>query len=1037
MILGGSKGSSPKPKAPVNEPNTLQSKQILRAAVILGEGPIQGLANGEESIFFGGVPLRNPDGTYNFEGVRWEIRYGLPDQDPVALLPEIERPVDIGTWVEYGSPVTHTITDENVDTVRVRLVWPGLVHQESDGDVRGAECAFRIWIQEAAGPAIVAYQTTLSGKTMSTYERDVRINLRSRYQYNATMPINVRVERLTPDPTDDYLKTQFQFAGVTELIDEKLIYPNTAYLAVEMDAALFGDGDPDVSVEILGRLVQVPSNYDPVSRVYTGLWDGTFKAAWTDNPAWIIYDIVTDSTAGMGGQLGLGPDAVDKWDLYAIGRYCDELVPDGYGGYEPRFRCSCNLQTQQDALDLLTSLAAVMRGKIHAGYSGIVITQDAPADPIAEVSPANVIDGIINYSEAPIAERYTVAIVMWHDPADSYRPKPEIVEDYEAIRRIGYRSVTIAAVGCTSRGQAHRAGKWLLAEQDTKSVTYQAGADHFDLLPFDILNCRDTVVIGARYGGRIRQATLNQVVLDAPVELQAGETYQLSVVLPDKTLAEREITTGPGTTDTLAVASPLPAVPQVAAMWGLTASNAAPQQIRLISKREADTLIYECTALIHDPAKYDRIETGIYFDPPPTSLLPTGGLGRPDNVTVTEWLRQDGSALLVGAQISWTPPDDVRVQYFEAEYRRSGETVYSALGQTSSPSAEVSGLQSGVYYDFRVRGVGYGRPSAWIAKLNVKILGLYSELTPVTDLEVVYSAGKRILAWGAYEDLRPVQFEVRRGLTIGTSQLQGVTAEQQFAVRGPGTYWVRAKYRNVYSAPVGVTIEGAGPVANVVATLDQAAGGWAGTKTNLVVDDGDLVLDGADGSGTYTIPAGDRVTLSAPALCGVSVAMTAYGVGPGDDVYDWSDIYAVQDIYGSYGDQVSAVVQIRTLSTEDVWSEWRDLKGTEYVAKGFDFRVVVVSASAEVNVELAELVIVVDVPDRVIAVDDVWVPISGLHLTFTPPFNAVPTVIAQVLNAAGGEDVEVTNKAAAAVDLRVLQGGNPVAKNINYIVQGY
>lgn len=685
--------------------NTLRSSATSRVVIAIGEGEIKGLVDGDKSVFFGDTPLQASDGTYNFQGVTYETRNGTPDQAYLAGFPAVENDVNVEADVTFSNPITRRIDNASANAARVRVQLPqGLMSQDATtGNLNASSVSVAIEVRPSGGAFTRLVEDTIQGKTTSAYEKTYRVEL------TGSAPWDVRVVRLTADSTSAYLRNATRWSSFTEIVDRKLSYPYTALLGVAVDGQKFGSSVPTISGEFYGRIILVPANYDPETRAYTGIWDGTFKLAWSDNPAWCFFDMLANDRFG----LGLRYD-VDKWGLYEIAQYCDELVPDGYGGMEPRFTCNLVLNTQEDAYQVISSLASIFRGMAYWASGSVACSQDRPEGATHLVTPAHVVDGSLSYGGTDLKSRHTVAIVTWNDPADGCKPALEYVEDAAGIRRYGWRKTDVVSVGCTSRGQAHRCGKWILETElnETDTLSFVGGMQYADAVPGGILKVLDPEVADVRHSGAVKSASESQVVLDAPVTLEPGEAYLLSVVLPDGSVVDAEVANAPGATDVLILAAPLAAAPLPNAMWTLSYSGAEPRYFRTISNRETKPHLYEISAVEHDPNKYARVEQDLVFDAPTTSRVPTGPLAAPTGLTVQGYIYAQGASPVAGAVLSWSPPSDGRVGMAEIEFARPGE-AYAHVGATTECSMDIRSLAAGLH-SFRARFISrLGAASPW------------------------------------------------------------------------------------------------------------------------------------------------------------------------------------------------------------------------------------------------------------------------------------------------------------------------------------
>lgn len=513
----------------------LESKSIYRVIDVLSEGPCGGLVDGAKSIMFNGVQLQADSGEYNFEGVTYEIRNGTEDQDWISGFPSVETTVSVGVEVEQPTPVTRTIHDPMVDAVRITIALAALMKVDKDnGHRHGTKIDFSI---EFVG--YTTHYVTLNGKATTTYEKSYYFKLPER-----TTPLDIKLTRITADSESSSLINAFNWQSYTELIEHKLAYPGTCLIALTFDAKLFGGSIPSRRYHLLGKMIAVPSNYDPVTRVYTGIWDGTFQYVnGCSNPAWCYYDL--QSNAVYGGGLPV----VDKWALYTIGQRCDELVPDGNGGFEPRFTLNVGINQAYPAYSLINTMASVFMGMPLWSAGAVSAFQDAPEDYSMLVTPANVIDGVFSYEGTSRKARKTVAYISWADPDNIGEMTIEPVVNRDAVVKYGYIEIEETAFGCTSQGEAQRKGKWITYSGDAEkqTVTYKAGMDHAMLGLGRIIAVADPDVSGTRRQGRLLPgSTVDVLLLDNCDELNSEETYSIMVMLPDGTVEERPIV-WPGT----------------------------------------------------------------------------------------------------------------------------------------------------------------------------------------------------------------------------------------------------------------------------------------------------------------------------------------------------------------------------------------------------------------------------------------------------------------------------------------------------------
>ena len=710
-IQGAKKGGG---GGAVEATDTLRSKSYARVLDAIGEGEIEGLVNGLSSIYLDGTRLQAADGSFNFEGVQVDLRQGTQGQEHIAGISAVENEVNISVEVKKETPVVRTITNPNVNAVRVKLMIPQLSKQDkSNGNIDGSNVTVGIDLQTGSGAFVRQVTDEIVGKTMSRYERSYRIQLAG------VGPWAIRMVRITDKPEDSSVQNSTYFSSMTEIVDAKLSYPNTAMVGIRLDASQFSS-IPTRAYHMKLLRVRVPTNYDPKTRVYTGAWDGSFKIAWSDNPAWCFYDLITSSRYGLGQHIP--EEMVDKWSLYRIGRYCDEPVPNGRGGTEPRFTLNVYLQTREDSYKLLNDMASAFRGMLYWAGGSVVVTQDAPSDPTYLFTNSNVIEGAFNYSGTSASARHTVALVSWNDLTDMGRQKVEYVEDAEGIARYGVIETEVAAFGCTSQTQAHRVGRWILASEltETETVTFATGMEGVMAHPGQIIKVRDNYRHSKRMGGRVRSATDNAITLDAPVVMEPGREYRLFVIGADGALHETGVHNGPGEHLQLDMQSSMDAPAVAGATWVLSASaDGQDKTYRVISVSEKGDGTYEVTALEHNPDKYTLVDTGTALETNADGGLPGGGNGSgisPDGVAAPTNIRvavddyMSGSAQKFRLALSWRHADGLSHWEVESKYETENPVLTTPVG---TALYEVDDARQG-YYSFRVRAVNLaGQKSPW------------------------------------------------------------------------------------------------------------------------------------------------------------------------------------------------------------------------------------------------------------------------------------------------------------------------------------
>lgn len=733
---GRSKGGGGSQQGAVEAPNTLHSNARARIVELLGEGQIGGLVDGARSIFFDKTPLQNSDGSFNFNGVVWEQRVGLPDQDFLYGFTQAETFVSVETQVRAVlPPVVRTISDANADAVRITMRIPSLVEQDNtNGNLNPNSVSYRIEVRPNGGAwTLVEDVEIFNQKTTSAYQRAHRVELPV-----GGHPWDIRVTRTYPDATTANVQNETWWESYTILVEGKFTYPNSAVIATSINAQQFGSNIPQRTFDVRGLLIEIPSNYNPVSRTYSGIWDGTFVTAWTNNPAWILYDLLTNNRYGLGEFIDA--TKVDKWGLYTIGQYCDQMVPDGFGGTEPRFTFNGVLNSREEAFNVIQQITTAFRGMAYWNLGQVFAVADMPVDAGKLVTPANVIGGKFEYSGTAMKARHTVALVAWNDPQDFYSTAIELVQDDEALQRYGWRETEVQATGCTSRGQAHRLGKWILdtEQNETETITYEASWDHADVVPGTLINVADPRKAEVRAGGRLVETNPlsdpRYFTLDAPFEPTPGETYSAQLVLPDGSLFTSAISAfSLGNTRILLTTAP-PSRPIDGSVWVITGSDLAPRQYRVISVAETDKHTIRVTGLFHDPTKYARVESGINLAPIPYTR-PRYTVLPPTNLTIVESQYRDITGLPRSrVSLSWTPPNN----FIAAGYLITAQTPngFMNYGQTALPQIDINDLTTGAHTFYVATLARDGRQSP-PAEITYTVIGFEGVgASTVTGMEI-------------------------------------------------------------------------------------------------------------------------------------------------------------------------------------------------------------------------------------------------------------------------------------------------------------
>ena len=608
--MGGKSGGGQ--RTPYEAPNSLSSAQSLRIIDAVSEGVVSGFANGDDapfkSVYFDDTPVQNSDGSYNFNGVTGYFQRGEQDQSYVPGFDASERTVAVSAAVKQNQPIVRAVTDELVSRLRITVAVERNAQVEDNGDTVPADTLMRVELINSNGVQ-ASNQVRFNEKSSGTYYQDVEFDVVPQ------VPFNIRVFRISPDSKTDKVSNNTYFSSYVEIVDAKLSYPHTAFAALSIDSAQFGNQIPRRNYLMKGRLVKVPSNYNPETRQYTGgTWDGSFKTAWTNNPAWVFYDVLTQPRfSTLARRLNVAD--IDKWSLYQIGKYCDEPVDDGFGGKEPRFVCNAYITDLMQAGEFLNNLASVFTGLPVWNGQQVSVVMDADADPVAQYTNANVKDGLFNYAGAALKSIHTAVHVQYIDKYDGYRAKTEYVADNEAIARYGLNIKQITAFGCDSRGQAARFGAWTLQTElrQQNAVTFEIGREGLKHLPYDIVQIMDNQYAGAELSGRVAAISGNVLTLDRPVSDAVGALVFYS---EGGSLKSAKVTAAAGNKVTLERAVPL----QAGDTWVLS-GKVKPRLYRAIGiKENTDAGTYTVTALLHDPKKYAAVDSFAHFDHEITTL---------------------------------------------------------------------------------------------------------------------------------------------------------------------------------------------------------------------------------------------------------------------------------------------------------------------------------------------------------------------------------------------------------------------------------
>ncbi|WKW43391.1 phage tail protein [Kosakonia cowanii] len=789
-VIRGSKGGGSKSRAPTEQPDDLQSVAKAKILIALGEGEFSGQLTGKD-IYLDGTAIENADGTQNFSGVTWEFRPGTQAQNYIQGIPGTENEINVGTEVSSAVAWTRTFTNTQLSAVRLRLKWPSLFKQEDDGDLVGYSVNYAIDLQTDGGTWQTVLNTSVTGKTTSGYERSHRIDLP---QAGSTWTIRLR--KITPDANSAKIGDTMTLQSFTEVIDAKLRYPNTALLYIEFDSSQFNGSIPQISCEPRGRVIRVPDTYDPETRSYNGIWQGAFKWAWTDNPAWIFYDLVVTDRFGLGQRLTAAN--IDKWTLYQIAQYCDQQVPDGKGGSgtEPRYTCNVYIQDRNEAYTVLRDFAAIFRGMTYWGGDQIVALADMPRDVDYSYTRANVVGGRFAYSSSTTKSRYTTALVSWSDPGNAYADAMEPVFEQALVARYGFNQLEMTAIGCTRQSEANRKGRWgILTNNKDRVVSFDVGLDGNIPQPGYIIAVADEMLSGKVMGGRISTVNGRVITLDRKPDAVAGGRLILN--LPSGASQSRTIQSVNGNLVTVTTA--YSETPEPEAVWVVESDELYAQQYRVVSVSDNDDGTFSISGAWHDPDKYARIDTGAVIDQRPVSVIPPGNQAPPANIVISSFSVVQQNISVETMRVSWDQAQNAIA--YEAQWRRN-DGNWVNVPRSSTTSFDVPGIYAGRYL-VRVRAInaaeissgwGYSDEKTLTGKVGnpPKPVGFTASETVVFGIE---------LNWGFPANTDDtLKTEIQYSLT-GTEDNAMLLADvpyplrkyQQMGLKAGQVFWYRAQ----------------------------------------------------------------------------------------------------------------------------------------------------------------------------------------------------------------------------------------------------
>ncbi|HFV4981888.1 TPA: phage tail protein, partial [Escherichia coli] len=808
---GGKKSSKSSSRTPVEADDTVNSRAMAAILDLLGEGVIGGLVNGARSIFVDDLPIVNEDGSSNFSGITWDFRDGSQDQTPMSGFDFVETPKSVNIQLKKTHYVTVSIDNDEADRVRVIMKFPSLRSiDKKTGDTNGTTVEYKFQIANgdstfvdvvAEGEKSVGIK--LTAKKTGVYYRSYELKLPK-----PGRAYKVRVVRITDDNSSQYLYNDTWVDSIGEIVDTPMNYPNSVLVGLKVNSEQFGSTMPSRSYLVRGLKIRVPSNYNEASNTYDGVWDGTFKLLSSSNPAWILFDLLTNARYGLGQYVS--ESMIDLGQLYQIGRYCDEEVDDGFGGKEKRFAINTQITSRQDAYRLIQDIAGAFRGMVFWAGGMVNIMQDSPSDPVMMFTNSNVKDGLFTYKGSARKDRPSVALVTYNNKEDGYKQNIEYVEDQDAMRRYGERKTEVVAFGCTSRGQAHRVGLWLLytARMESDVITFTAGLDASFLMPGETVLIQNKYRAGKRNSGRIVAFTKNSVTLDAPVSLAKGGCF-IRILNHEGKIVERDVLeTGENITKvTFSKSLSSAETPVLNGVWTITEPDLEPMRVRIVNIAQGETPgSFDITAVENNPSKYEAIDNGATLIPQNTTVLdPT--YSKPSNLQITEgtYLSSPGN-LSVKLTATW----EGKSPEYWISWRRSDENNVSnwQSARVTEEQYEIVNVAENGRYDFQLYAVSFNGKKTEIISTVYQVLGTMTPPDAPTSLTAVGDYRNVILNWVNPDsvDLDHINVYASQTNNLDTAKLIAESASTTFTHAGLGDsetwyYWVRASNKRGMLSP--------------------------------------------------------------------------------------------------------------------------------------------------------------------------------------------------------------------------------------------
>lgn len=1074
---GGGKGagSTGEVDTPTTAEDSLTSRQFAQVLDLISEGEIEGLKNGNRSIFLNNTPLENPDGSKNFKGVQVVTRTGTQNQTYIPGSSEVEDTIPVGITVTKSTPIVKTISDTTINAVKVSITVPQLQRVNDQGDVLGTQVRLKIYAQYNGAGYTEVISDIIKGRTADSYQRDYLVNL------NGAFPVDIKVERITDDSVDPKLVNAFSWTSYTEIVYAKLRYPNSALVWLRVNAKQF-NSIPSRAYLIRGIKVRIPNNATVDSTtgrlIYSGIWGGTFGAAqWCSDPAWILWDLLTSTRYGFGDHIKAAQ--LDKFAFYTASQYCAELVPNGFGGTEPRFSCNVNIQTPEEAYKLINDMCSVFRAMPYWSTGALTISQDKPGDTTYLFTLANVTEEGFTYRGASRKNRPNVCVVSYLD-LNTREIAYEVVEDAESIEKYGAVKTEISAFACTSRGQAYRIGEWLLYSEryESEIISFTASIDAGVLVrPGQIIEVADPVRAGARRGGRVSSATTTAITVDDATGLTATGA-ELSVIMPDGSVETKSISTIVGRVITVSTAFSV--APNANTVWVYQTSNIQTSIWRILTIEEQDGALYAISAIAYNASKYNYVERGTLLEVRDVSDLNAIPIP-PTNLSAAEVLYDAGGTAKAKLIVSWQPV--VGVTTYRVEWRLADDNW--SIETVSRPDYEILDTIPGVY-EIRVFSVGdNGKISTEPAQVTIQTVGKTAPPATPTGINIVPNSDTTaILSWDRSTELDVIlggKVIIRHSTVLSgatwedSNDIVSAAAGSQTQKQVPllqGTYLIKFEddsgNRSAAAATASTTLPTPQPrllvqsyrenlltppfagVGTDMAYIPEFLGLTyvPGTKVDSLATDGNWDALGSIDATSSTLGTGTYAFSSVYDLGKVyDLNLKRYIVGRSydpttlwDDKLDLIDTWPTID--GGALDQINAAVYVRATNDNPAgtptWGAWNEFVNALVRGRGFQFKLVVTCLAESQSIVVEELGADLELQQRTESVGSLTSGVGSYAVTFSQAFYQTPAVGITAYNMATGDYYTVTSQTSTGFTVTFYNSSNAVvSRNFTYIATGY